>query len=49
MESVVKEIKERCTERGEKFPCDLNQTQQRQPLVSNTFKKAKIMKHGSTN
>ena len=49
MESVVKEIQERCTERGEEFPYDVNQTQQRQPLVSNTFKKAKIMNNGSTN
>ena len=65
MESVVKEIQERCTERGEEFPYDVNQTQQkfrvafrhagqlplkqRQPLVSNAFKKAKIMDNGSTN
>ena len=26
MESVVKEIQERCTERGEEFPSDVNQT-----------------------
>ena len=29
MESVVKEIQERCTERGEEFPYDVNQTQQK--------------------
>ena len=29
IESVVKEIQERCTERGEKFPYDVNQTRQK--------------------
>ena len=29
MESVVKEIQERCTERGEEFPYDVNQTRQK--------------------
>ena len=29
MESFVKEIQERCTERGEEFPYDVNQTRQK--------------------
>ena len=29
MGSVVKEIQERCTERGEEFPYDVNQTRQK--------------------
>ena len=29
IESVVKEIQERCTERGEKFPYDVSQTRQK--------------------
>ena len=29
MESVVKEIQEGCTERGEEFPYDFNQTRQK--------------------
>ena len=29
MECVVKEIQERCTERGEEFPYDVNQTRQK--------------------
>ena len=60
IESVVKEIQERCTERGKEFPYDVNQTQhvrhvgqlplkQRQGQVSNAFKKVKIMDNGSTD